>query len=169
MIRVNQFNSSILLVYNNHLISELPIYISSHIVRMVSVWNSSVVDQNVQLIYTIFFYKFEALLNRFRRCNITTIMKKNSMNNFLDFESCIIYFILCEMHFQFTNHIAGCCLCSLRTLLSSKALCGFRQVAITWNSLFRYSFTNLRPTPLEHPVTKTVFEQTLIFYDSKRL
>ena len=169
MIRVNQFKH--LLVYNNNLILELPIYISSNIVWMVSVWNSSIVDQNVQLIYTTFFYKFEALLNRFRRCNITTIMKKNSMNNFLGFASCIIYFssILCEMHFQFTNHIAGCCLCSLRTLPSSKALCGFRQVAITWNSLFRYSFTNPRPTPLEHPVTKTVFEQTLIFYDYKRL
>ena len=156
--------------YNNNLILELPIYISSHIVRMVSVWNSSIVDQNVQLIYAVFFYHFEALLNWFRRCNITTIIKK-SKNNFLDFKSHVIYFsvILCEMHFQFTNHIAGCCLCSLRTLPSSKALCGFRQVAITWNSLFRYSFTNPRPTPLEHPVTKTVFEQTLIFYDSKRL
>ena len=111
-----------------------------------------------------------------------TLMLKISTNSALQLEifliknlrwsglTNLIYRVnLCEMHFQFTNHIAGCCLCSLRTLLSSKALCGFRQVAITWNSLFRYSFTNPRPTPLEHPVTKTVFEQTLIFYDSKRL
>ena len=84
--------TNLIIGYNNNLILELPIYISSHIVRMVSVWNSSIVDQNVQLIYAIFFYHFEALLNRFRRCNITTIIKK-STNNFLDFKSHAIYFI----------------------------------------------------------------------------